>query len=443
MSTGDGPPTEVLDVHIGLDFGTHSTKIVIRKEFDEHGDLLVVEPPPDNSRRFHPHKDSPYPWFAIPSVIGIESGRIVFGEAARALPDEQKHYALKATLLKGEPPLPASLDVASGGLDNEESVNLLTAAFLIWVLQRVRARLDEALGKGRWRAHINMSAPMNHFEDHNLKLRYLRVLNAAFHGVFGNEEQIVDPGWNQILLLQRIGSLLKRPIPPDGERLFDVLPETVAGMVPVCKDPRWSGGFYNVIDIGGGTTEISILFLAIDQARVIDCREDESIPVGSIDLRQFEKSTDRQRPDGKLKAALKRLWCNGYRKDKDHRLQAAKWKRTTVLMAGGGWTDATRELLNSGHPARIQFVVGPPHSIDSEFRLKFLKYAPSKEVLRVSESPGDRSIEDRDAFELLPTALGLALWPQDWPKWYRPSEYVPSEPDPQEPISDDPFHGHA
>src|SRR5688572_9411983 len=53
-------------IFIGLDWGTHSTKVVIRRDAGDHrGQLLAIQPPPDNSRAFDPYSDAPYPWFAI------------------------------------------------------------------------------------------------------------------------------------------------------------------------------------------------------------------------------------------------------------------------------------------------------------------------------------------------------------------------------------------
>lgn len=438
LSPQSRPIGEVATIYIGLDWGTHSTKIVIRSDYAERGDLLIVQPRPD-STRFDPHADAPYPWFAIPSVVGVDGGRLVFGEAARRLPAERKHYALKATLLKGAPLMAASLAQDILGRSPEHAVDVLATAFIAWVLQHVRARLDDLFGPGHWQPFVSMAAPMNHFENAQLKARYQRILHSAHAGVFGPIDSRLDTSWHLHTVTQAIKQLLESPLPSDDEQRFAVLPETVAGMVPVSKDPRRSAGAYNVIDIGGGSTEVSIVYLSIEARSVIDCVADESVATGAMDLLSFaakERGTD---PLHQIRKALRTRWKESYMLDVKSSVRRNQWKFNTVLKAGGGWVDSRIEqTLNADHPSREYF--GPPKG--KGFRLDFVLYQPSQEVLGIARSPLTPAGANREQFHFLPVALGLCFYP-DWPDWYRPSQAVPAQPDPEKLLHVDPFHGHS
>lgn len=427
-------------VHIGLDWGTHSTKVVIRRDEEtERGELLAVLPAPDESVRNGHAADAPYPWFAIPSVVGVRDGRLVFGDAARALPLESKHYTLKATLIKGTPSVAPAIARPLNAKDADEVVDILAVAFVAWVLQHVRVRIDDLIGAGRWKPFVSMSAPMDRVEDPELKRRYERILNAAWLAAFRNGGGINLEGAELATFVRQIRELLGSQLDDDGDRLFAVLPETIAGLVPLMLEPRREEGIYNVIDIGGGSTEVSIVQLSDLGHGIINCVADKSIRVGALDLRDGA-ATGTDSPLESIRATLCEQWFDGYQRECRNRVRVDAWAKNVVLKAGGGWASGRiEERLATSHPWRDYFA----HRISGGAFLRFVPYQPSSDLLSIAGSPHAKNGSNtRELFHLLPVALGLSLYP-DWPKSFAPVDRLAVPPDPRSVLEPDATHGHS
>lgn len=430
------PPSDRESITIGLDLGTHSTKVVIRRGDSDETELLVLAPAPDNSRKYHPHADAPYPWFAIPSVVGIRSDHLIFGEEARALPEQDRQYALKACLLPDGPEVQGALlrrmKASSGG----EVVDALLTAFAAWILELAAAKLDQRFGRGRWRPFVAMSAPMNHVEDVQLKERYERILAGAFHEVFESASERTPRTWTTARALALMRSYRGQHLPSPNRRRFVILPETVAAMVPVGRDPTVGPGLYHLIDIGGGTTENSVIWIS-EEGGVIECHKDESTPCGGISLR-----TEACAPDGptltQLVLSTQRVWTEGYILQSKNLSQKQIWARTQVLRSGGGWTQkSVRDHLEENHPAPSYF-----NQLLTQ-GLGFHPFEPSSAILRIDPRLAPQPERARDSTQLLPIAVGLALFPEYWPTWFGPSQIKPPPPDENDETPTDPFHGHA
>ena len=83
----DGPSA----ITIGLDFGTHSTKIILRPRGSEKASLLRICKPQEG-----------YPEFACPSLVRIIDSRVCFGSKALEVSGGKLYRSLKMQLLPSE-----------------------------------------------------------------------------------------------------------------------------------------------------------------------------------------------------------------------------------------------------------------------------------------------------------------------------------------------------
>jgi hypothetical protein len=420
------------EIVIGLDWGTHSTKVAFRRELSEKSSLLVMQPRPDNECKAH-IGDAPYPWFAIPSVLAVRDDRFVFGDNARSTDLSMRLYALKSSLFKGYPKVSHSFLKRIDTPDELEAEEVLSAVFLSWVLGLVRQQLDTLIGRGRWRPFVVVGAPMSSVENHQLKSRYLDVLHAAYLTAFAVDDFLVVPEWQVGRVSRHMQVLLRAQLPDSGERRFAVVPETTAGLVPVHADPRLDAGFYNVVDIGGGSTELSVFCLGKSGTPRIDCLADTSVPLGANDFQEFAARPEFEEKLKTIQRELRRVWGIRYKEEAKNRNLRKYWSKQVVVKAGGGWIHPKIESsLREGHPCRDYFKKIP----------FFMNYSPPQELLDVAPTVYVPQDVDRRMFHLLPVAIGLSRLP-NWPDNEPASTAPPVEPDADDSVSPDASHGHS
>jgi hypothetical protein len=425
-------------ISIGLDWGTHSTKVVIRRGDQELSELLIMERAPDNDRKFPPlFLDSPYPYFAIPSVVGIDSGTFRFGDSARSLKIAQRCYCLKASLFKGQPSVPPALVKALGETAEADAVDLLAAAFLGWVLGRARESIDKLVGVGNWNPFVAICAPMDRTEDAELKRRYEMILHAAVLAAFRTDGALFSSSRSVAEAVRTLEGYLTTEAPAAHLRCFVVAPETVAGLIPLQADPRYSSGLYSLVDIGGGSTELAIVHIVKTGAGSIDCLADHSIPIGTLDLNEHRAVPGGYSPKDSLAKHASDMWANCYVSEFRRYGNSRGWKKTLVIKAGGGWRFEDLELLlRSRHASNEYAKVGGEVA---EFN--FVEYAPSTNIIKTAPTIYAPTTERREQFRFLPVAIGLSrylIWPKNWGPEDRPPSVTRDEPPPQPEAT----HGH-
>jgi hypothetical protein len=179
-------------INLGLDFGTYSTKLIMRVRGASKRPLVLFLDEPDPE----------YPAFAVPSLVCLSNGKLFFGQEARRR-GGHLFSSLKVSLL---PPPPL------GTWDPDDfphgtTPDLLVAIYLAWILGRVKMAVGEDRAS---RFSLNVAAPMNHVENQALKERYLQVVNAAWQAAFENAAPLVT----QEAELNRLGSVFTRPSCP-------------------------------------------------------------------------------------------------------------------------------------------------------------------------------------------------------------------------------------
>jgi hypothetical protein len=394
-------------VIIGLDYGTYSTKVVWRRHGDRAGQVMRLD-----------DRIDPYPWFVAPSLVRISEGSAFFGAACFKKRSGDLYRSDKVKLL---PPHRRGI---SNGEPPDPDLEVRVATYLAWVLSRVRYVLDREFQNGGYQPYLNVAAPMDHFEDESLKLRYLRLVGAAWGMTFGSDAPRIQSEALFETTRDRLAPWLDpgRPVPPPDERRYEVLPETVAPIISVLEDPAVDDGLYAVLDVGAGTTEVSTSHV-VRRRRKVFCYSDESVVLGGDDFELAASTTGgpgvrqtRVRDiANRITRVYHRVWELGRRKDAGSPRAHLKWKSLTTLLTGGA--ARRRELELAICDLAPQSV---PFRKDRDLSYEVRWHAPSPQSLKLVPNSGRSG--SREGFHLLAVAHGLSFHRQEWPKWFPPRD---------------------
>lgn len=312
-------------VHIGLDYGTFSTKVIVRSRGEPKGKVLLLDEKPTEG----------YPSFATPSAVRVRQDRIYFG--GRAVSEQGGTFikSLKVQLLPYDSALGQKLLALPPGTDPE----FLIACYLGWALGEIKQRIGD---RTKENVSLNIAAPMSHIVEPSLKERYLRIVQAAWESVFGQEPFNVTQGCELKTLSEYFAMWLERDPPDLSQRRYEVLPETIAPFISLCKNPKTEPGMYLIVDMGAGTTEFSVIQVTDanpDKQQNLNCYFDLSIRIGGDDFQIVEGQT---RVEHFRNLVLERFggsfgetWKKASDKD-DVRAARSKWRKLRVLLTGGG-----------------------------------------------------------------------------------------------------------
>lgn len=383
---------------VGFDFGTHSTKILYRKRHEETARVLVIDEAVPG-----------YPAFASPALVRLDRGLLWFGSAAHKRTEGVLYRSLKVRLLgPGDEP--------DENYPLGPAPDLLIATYLTWAFQRVRAELDKLFDAD---VRLNLSVPMDQFEEPRRKLRMLQIVQAAWTIANDSSEAAVQQGVELRLVQDRLRALMDGKVADEGDRKFDVHPETVAPIVSLSMDPRTAPGMYLIVDIGAGTTEVSINHSVESGVnhRVV-CYFDESAPIGGDQFSALNRfAADKRQLQCELLAnriveICARVWACGYRKDAPNHLTRTRWRKLTILLSGGG----------ARHPAIRSAFEGSPRLLSHlklcDVRCEVRTHSPVNVVLE----PPLCTLQD---LALLVVAKGLTREREKWPKVFNPPEVEP------------------
>jgi hypothetical protein len=377
---------------IGLDYGTHSTKVVVRARGEEVGNIVRIDSPCDD-----------YPCNASPSVIKQVDDRLYFGTSAVQKKQGIDFGSLKADLVNAPSDEPELL----------EQIEILTTTYLAWILCEL-LKLDAGLMSAD--PIVQLSAPTNHSGDPILNERYLRIANACYRLVF-EERKVFRQAirYEEARLWTR--RLLQSPLPPADERRFFVMPETIAPVVSLQQEPILDPGMYVIADMGASTTEVSV-FLVHNQSidNKILCYNDSTDFQGGIELASYENLTVRlseQKLDAfmkRMESQINRAWYLGFQKDMGSSAAKEKWKSLQFLLTGG----ATLNRHVSAKFKAINPIMAWPAN---EVRIGIGRHIPS-----TLNYDGNM---DPDELSKFAVANGLAIERARWPRFYLEDELEP------------------
>ena len=378
---------------IGFDFGTHSSKVVFRERGKPDGRIV----------RFDEHADD-YPSCASPSVIRQVRNKLFFGTHALKTSGGTLFRSLKVSLLTDSKRLPAA---RSHELDSDS----LVAAYLTWAFQRVRSSLRS--GKSA-NAFLNIAAPMTHVENPKLKARYLRIVQAAWKLSFDAQAVRIEQGITVVEMARMLRDVVSDSIEGTEMRRFDVLPETIAPVVSLSLDPFMRPSVYAIVDMGAGTTELSVFHAGEPGAdQKVLCYKDKTILLGGNDLQIAERSTGNSKVTrivNRVEREYRQIWERGYSVDSASPLSQRRWKDLILVLSGG----ATRHVMLDRRLRRANPVP------------KWRGYTTSFEACR--HVPGTLELDNQmtiDDGSMFAVANGLAIERKKWPEVFQPREIEP------------------
>jgi hypothetical protein len=189
--------------------------------------------------------------------------------------------------------------------------------------------------------------------------------------------------------------------------VYDVLPETIAPIVSLSQDPRMTAGMYMLVDMGAGTTELSINHVSVPGGdQNVLCYFDRSVLLGA---ERFQSGESARQLTAELLKHIWQTWCRGYDKDARNVAARQRWKSLRVLLVGGGTcrADVYDAIVREQHAVCSRF--------PGEARCEILRHGPADlDFGSVPVSPEDVSLAS--------VANGLAFPRMKWPHFYEPEQ---------------------
>lgn len=397
------PPTKVpaplreekVPIVIGIDFGTSSTKVAYRKLGDAKSWVLPAAQP-----------DSRFPWFSTPTVYQLRDGNVWFGTLG-----EDSRQSLKLALLRSTSP------EGVFGTPEREAV-----AYLGFIIEGLKLLVEKYLSVDAFSPRFSIGIPMAYTETHKEELlrheRYALVARAAVAtSTFGG-----GPGIEQAMPQEEVQRIVDEAIPRAHKiDTVTILPESMAALVSLSKDPSIQSRAYTVVDIGAGTTDVSTSHFRMNRSgqHKLACYHDSSEPHGAYELE------DRLRADPTDRAPLSRIWSQwtqswmkGKEIDQRNYYSHRAWRRTTVVFTGGGGQNpAVLPHFHQQRKYRCPVVTCFQDQADLHVNL----YSPSEQVLGSQGLPTDT----RKALHMLAVAHGLTYMKREWPQFFSSDQVHP------------------
>ena len=231
-------------ITVGLDFGTHQTKVCIERK--ESAELEYT---------FMKFKDSTgQSQYTLPSIISIQpDGRLRYGYLPENDEGKIVRYFKQATF---NGPFFSSM--------NHKDAML----YSIWYLAYILFDLEEKYGQD---FTVQMGVPTDSGHLRQAQGIAVRILSSAYGLVEelfeGNKQEFLD---QPIDVLRHVTEI--REFSTHDKESFGILvfPEAYACLNPLISQGKVSNGMSVMIDIGGGTTDISFFTIENNMPQVYD-----------------------------------------------------------------------------------------------------------------------------------------------------------------------------
>jgi hypothetical protein len=240
-----GPSGDLCDVVIGFDFGTSSTKVIVRTPFYFSGRGFAV--PFDTLG----HPTNPY---LLASNVRLgRDGRFSLGDKEHSL----MYRDIKRGLVKAKRVKPL------GGPGEAFAPEIPVIAFLALVLRKVRSWFFKSQRNLYWpyqmKWHLHIGLPSADYSDVELYGRYKQAARAAW--VLSTQAVSVTPQSVKTILDE-----IKNPIIRDEIPEIDMFPEVSVQMVGYAKSHQRKEGLHILVDVGASTLDICGFILTGSEA---------------------------------------------------------------------------------------------------------------------------------------------------------------------------------
>lgn len=252
-------------VQVGLDFGTSSTKAMWARLRNPDSQVLAID---------FEHQIDGVPSYCLPSLASFDAaGGLLLGDRAlQRLPEEGVQFALSRFKMlvagrvdsryldKHNLNLFSEHVKKSTGDEKNCTPEMLTVVFLAYAMRRVRRQLEQRLQREDIDVSFNTCVPVDQRANSLVFNAFDKIIGAA-----ERLERTARDADNARSWLERAGVALEEgPLPEEDRRLF-LVPEAVAGTAAYVSSLRRDSGLHALIDIGAGTTDVSIFNLSLTQ----------------------------------------------------------------------------------------------------------------------------------------------------------------------------------
>ena len=230
-------------ITVGLDFGTHQSKICI--EYKEGAEL---------SYEFFKFKDANNESkYTLPSIIQIDKNeKLMYGYIPNGRNGEIIRYFKQAAFTSIET-----------GLSQMDAIY-----YSIWYIAYILFDLQEKYGQ---EFAIQMGVPSDGMRLNKQKMLAVRILLSAYRLV---EEVFESDKKSFLIMTEKELKTVTELVPYNREKKDEysilVFPEAYACLMPLVKSEKIAQGMSLMIDIGGGTTDISFFTIMDKQPRIYD-----------------------------------------------------------------------------------------------------------------------------------------------------------------------------
>lgn len=229
-------------ITIGLDFGTHQSKVCIeRREGAELGYEFFMFNDADGTERF-----------TLPSIIRVDNqNRLSYGY----LPKDKKKGKLIRYFKQ------ATFTNANHRIDKMDAVY-----YSIWYIAYILFDIEERFGQD---FAVQMGVPSDGQIFSDQKILAVRILLSAYRlveDVFENDKEFFIQSTKQDLL--DVTEFLPYSKEKKEEYNLLVFPEAYACLMPLVSSAKIATGMSLMVDIGGGTTDISFFTIENDRPQV-------------------------------------------------------------------------------------------------------------------------------------------------------------------------------
>ena len=242
--------------HIGLDYGTSASKLVVRHYDAPGGDLAELVPNGKGIRH--------------PATIALSSGKLYFGDAAERACGARG--AIRYDSMKMRTAAEASRDPSLCFAPCPELPDGMTAAAAatvsVWtLLTEAHRHIVERLGVKRWfrtpqyKALVTLGLPTSFFVNAVLRRRFWEILEAALYLFKTHGYAAASMPVEAAIRLggEALAHAATLEMETDEHELRRVLrPEAEASLWWAIQSPAVPAGPYIKLDVGAGTTNVSL-----------------------------------------------------------------------------------------------------------------------------------------------------------------------------------------
>jgi hypothetical protein len=237
-------------VHLGVDFGTCWSKLVLRDYEAPTPRCFVVRPGNRHDAGTN---------YRVPSSVTLLDGRLYFGWTGARLADRPGARIIRSPKVRAafpggqDPELPAEVSA--------EDIATLVVAYLLGIgFSSAQSYCETLKPRATPRMSMSMGVPMSILDRGALRDQFLRIARTAYDiwktsGTALAFHEGVDPRQAMELLSASRERLRSRPVAdPRGW----IRSEAEAGLLWIFRSPAVGEGLYACIDVGAGTTDVSV-----------------------------------------------------------------------------------------------------------------------------------------------------------------------------------------